>query len=241
MEFKKAAVVLAVSLGAYVSARVAAGGYDIALVGLWLTSILVFCGAWFDGRLIILDRGKIRIWLGIGLLALLPVIVRVSLFDMSRIHGDDVISAWISATTDFSTANFFGGFPLSKVDWMGQFPAVYFVIQRGIVEVLGRNMAAIKWSVQPYVWLVGWEKRGDCNSCAVRVFLAGNISGDIGTAFCVQHSGVFIVSAPVAVVFEAADEPKCCGDGNADRGRTAFLYQLLYSRANGGIDVIEKA
>jgi len=155
VEFKKAAVVLAVSLGAYVSARVAAGGYDIALVGLWLTSILVFCGAWFDGRLIILDRGKIRIWLGIGLLALLPVIVRVSLFDMSRIHGDDVISAWISATTDFSTANFFGGFPLSKVDWMGQFPAVYFVIQRGIVEVLGRNMAAIKWSVQPYVWLVG--------------------------------------------------------------------------------------
>lgn len=146
----------------FVCWRVGMGNFSYWLVVGWLfASVLYIWTIWERAGI---SAKKV---LGVILLALVPVVVRISLFDYTRIHVDDVIAGWISATTSFTRINFFAGLPLHKPDWMGQFPVFFFLFQKWFFFLSGQTLAALKWSVMPYVFLTGaglyllGEKLGD--------------------------------------------------------------------------------
>ncbi len=93
---------------------------------------------------------------GIALLlivAALPVLVRVASLDATRMHGDEFLTGYFSATHDFAHTSFFGYMP-EKWEWQGQFPKPYFFLQRVFLTLFGRNTVALRLSVQVYVAVI---------------------------------------------------------------------------------------
>lgn len=89
------------------------------------------------------------------LLPLVPVFVRILLTSPYRIHGDELLTAFFSANSDFSPAHFFDGVPHFG-EWVAQFPSLFFVLQHGFFLVFGDRLAEVRWSGVPYVWLSGF-------------------------------------------------------------------------------------
>lgn len=85
---------------------------------------------------------------------LLPSIVRILLFNLNRIHGDDILTAYFSNHYNFFQDNFFGPVPSNKADWVCQFPSLFFVLQKIFFLIFGANFLTIKLSVIPYVIIV---------------------------------------------------------------------------------------
>lgn len=84
----------------------------------------------------------------------LPALVRIINIDLTRIHGDDLITAFFSATYNFSKFNFFSWIPQEKDQWVAQFPTVYFALQKLFFMIFGESLLAVKLSIIPYVFIV---------------------------------------------------------------------------------------
>ncbi|PIR08674.1 hypothetical protein COV53_01810, partial [Candidatus Gottesmanbacteria bacterium CG11_big_fil_rev_8_21_14_0_20_37_11] len=88
------------------------------------------------------------------LIVLLPILVRVGNYNLNRIHGDDALTAYFSATEHFSKINFFSGIPSDKAQWQSQFPTLFFVFQRIFFIIFGESFLTMKLSLLPYILII---------------------------------------------------------------------------------------
>lgn len=155
---------LAVSLA--VSLLVYRGGTSHWLAAVWFLSLFPFALAAWVPRPKKSERPS-RPARALLLLAAtaLPVLVRVANFDSDRVHTDEFMTAFFSATHDFGHSKllrfpdaarpgFFGYMP-EKGDWQAQFPKPFFFLQRVFFTLFGESMLTVRLSVQIYVALVG--------------------------------------------------------------------------------------
>lgn len=89
----------------------------------------------------------------IMLIIFLPSIARIANYNLTRIHGDDILTAYFSAHYDFKQ-NFFSAVPSDKGQWVSQFPTPFFVLQKIFFLVFGESLLSIKLSIIPYVFVV---------------------------------------------------------------------------------------
>ncbi len=85
--------------------------------------------------------------------AALPVVVRIANLDPTRMHSDEFLTAYFSATHDFAHTSFFGFMPESW-EWQGQFPTPFFLLQRMFFILFGASTLTLRLSVQIYVAIV---------------------------------------------------------------------------------------
>lgn len=116
----------------------------------WLAAIVPFALAtWFRAP-------KGPPWLSGGALLLavaaLPVLVRIALMDRDRVHMDEYLTGYFSATHDFGDTSFFGYMP-EPWQWQGQFPKPFFLLQRVFLEIFGLGSWQLHLSTQIYVAL----------------------------------------------------------------------------------------
>lgn len=140
-------------LSLYVSYKIYSNEYSHSLIFIWLLSILLIMIAF--GVLNIIKKIHFsKRWIFLMVVLSLPIIVRVSNYNLNRIHGDDLITAYFSAQYDFDKINFFSVIPQERGDWVCQFPTVFFVIQKIFFTFFGENLLTIKLSVTPYIFIV---------------------------------------------------------------------------------------
>lgn len=116
----------------------------------WLAAIVPF------GLATRFRAPKGRPWLFRGALLLavaaLPVFVRIALMDRDRVHMDEYLTGYFSATHDFGDTSFFGYMP-EPWQWQGQFPKPFFFLQRVFLEIFGLGSWQLHLSTQIYVAL----------------------------------------------------------------------------------------
>jgi hypothetical protein len=73
--------------------------------------------------------------------------------DRDRVHMDEYLTGYFSATHDFAHTSFFGYMP-ERWAWQGQFPKPFFFLQRVFLELFGPGSWQLHLSTQIYVALV---------------------------------------------------------------------------------------
>lgn len=140
---------LAVSLA--VAARVYSGDDSHALTFAWLAALVPFLLATrFGGPE---GSGRARPALLLLGVAALPVVVRVALMERDRVHMDEYLTGYFSASHDFAHTSFFGYMP-ERWEWQGQFPKPFFFLQRVFLEVFGIGSWQLHLSTLVYVALL---------------------------------------------------------------------------------------
>jgi len=152
-------LIISILLSLYIDARVFLNSYSPILIFWWIVSIVILLLPSFVGT-----RNKIRLpklcfskkTIFISLVIILPVLVRILNFDPARIHQDDLITAYFSATHDFLKINFFSGIPQDKVQWVAQFATPFFALQKIFFFIFGESLLSIKLSIMPYVFIISF-------------------------------------------------------------------------------------
>lgn len=142
------ALVLLLSAGAALLVALSRPGWPA--VGLWGGGVVLALG------LAMAEVGPPRPGRRFALVALAAagaVGMRMGLASPARIHGDELITAYFSATEDLSAGRFFAHVPQVRGEWVSQFPTPFFLLQRAFFALFGESIAALRWSVQPWVWL----------------------------------------------------------------------------------------
>jgi 4-amino-4-deoxy-L-arabinose transferase-like glycosyltransferase len=85
---------------------------------------------------------------------LLPSVVRIVNYNLVRIHGDDMLTAYFSAHYNLLKTNFLAPVPPNLVDWVCQFPSPFFFLQKLFFIFFGESLLSVKLSVIPYVLIV---------------------------------------------------------------------------------------
>jgi hypothetical protein len=117
----------------------------------WFLSLLPFALATrFPGPG---GRPRLRSVALLLLVAALPVLVRVADMDRDRMHADEFLTGYFSATHDFAHTSFFGYMP-ERWEWQGQFPKPFFFLQRLFFDLFGKGPFTLHLSVQLYVAIV---------------------------------------------------------------------------------------
>ncbi len=140
-----------------ISFAVSTGKYSPVLIYWWILSIVILPLGVLTGKknALKLPSGFVnKKYLLIFLIILLPSIVRIVNFNLNRIHGDDMLTAYFSATENFSKIIFFSGIPSDKTQWQSQFPAPFFALQKFFFLIFGENLLTVKLSVIPYILIV---------------------------------------------------------------------------------------
>jgi hypothetical protein len=99
------------------------------------------------------SRPRLRSAALLLLVAALPVLVRVADMDRDRLHLDEYLTGYFSATHDFAHTSFFGYMP-ERWEWQGQFPKPFFFVQRLFFDLFGKGPFTLHLSVQLYVAIV---------------------------------------------------------------------------------------
>jgi 4-amino-4-deoxy-L-arabinose transferase-like glycosyltransferase len=130
------------------------GGTSHWLAAVWFLSLFPFALATRRRRPIERETASLpaRALLLLAVAAL-PVLVRVANFDSDRMHTDEFISSYFSATHDFAHSSFFSPIP-KWYEWEAQFPSPYFFLQRVFFTLFGESILTLRLSVQIYVALV---------------------------------------------------------------------------------------
>jgi len=152
---RAAVVVLAVGLNVWTGLRLFYGHPFLAVFS-WLASLVLLVLA-SSGKRVPSEPATPwtkRQWLTRAALICLPALVRLALFRLDRIHGDDLLTAYFSATYDLRHADFFAPVPADPGDWVSQFPAPFFVLQKLFFVAFGESGMTIKLSVLPYVVVI---------------------------------------------------------------------------------------
>lgn len=153
---KNTTLILPVLISLYINQRVLSNNYSPTLVFWWLLSIALLI---FPFVLESIKRHSINFKLSKKLILLLlitslPTIVRITNYQPNRIHGDDLMAAYFSATQDFPKINFFSGIPTLRTDWESQFPSPFFILQKIFFIFFGVSLLSVKLSIIPYVFIV---------------------------------------------------------------------------------------
>jgi hypothetical protein len=82
---------------------------------------------------------------------LLPCLVRLASLRSDRVHGDDLITAYFSTRYDLARTDFFAPVPPNPDDWVCQFPAPFFALQKLFFMLFGETLSTVKLSILPYV------------------------------------------------------------------------------------------
>jgi len=85
---------------------------------------------------------------------LLPCLVRLANLRSDRIHGDDLITAYFSTQYELGKTDFFAPVPPNADDWVCQFPAPFFALQKLFFVLFGESLLTVKLSILPYVIVV---------------------------------------------------------------------------------------
>lgn len=88
-------------------------------------------------------------------MGLLPILVRAACTTTQRFYGDELLIGFFSATERIAPERFFGPVPQDRGGFVSQFPATFFVLQRAVLDLLGRTIPVLRLSVLPYVFLSG--------------------------------------------------------------------------------------
>ena len=136
----------------YINMNIFYNHYSHFLFILWIISIFFFLLA-FLRQFSFPDFNKKQI-IPIFCIILLPLIVRISHYNLNRIHGDDLMAAYFSTTQDFPRINFFSGIPTVRTDWESQFPSPFFILQKIFFILFGESLLTVKLSIIPYVLVV---------------------------------------------------------------------------------------
>jgi hypothetical protein len=150
--FRAAAFALAVGLNIWTGIRLLHGHPFLAVFS-WLASLglLVAASSGEDPLAEHRMPSAKRERLARAALICLPALVRLALSQPDRIHGDDILTAYFSATYDLRHADFFAPVPADPGDWVSQFPAPFFVLQKLFFAAFGESLLTIKLSILPYV------------------------------------------------------------------------------------------
>jgi hypothetical protein len=82
---------------------------------------------------------------------LLPCLVRLASLRSDRIHGDDLITAYFSTRYELGRTDLFAPVPPNVDDWVCQFPAPFFALQKLFFVLFGESLLTVKLSILPYV------------------------------------------------------------------------------------------
>lgn len=146
--------ILAVSISVLVNIYIYQRTYHNTLIILYLFSILGLVLSVAHVQRLSIPRISKKTFVTILFVLLLPVCIRIFNYNLDRIHGDDMLTAYFSATEQFSRINLFGGIPSDKMQWVCQFPAHFFFLQRFFFTIFGNSLLTAKLSVLPYVSVV---------------------------------------------------------------------------------------
>lgn len=151
-------ILLSALLIVVVNFQLIQGKYSPTLMGLWFCSIFFFLFSQIE-----ISFNKLSAWLKalpklktLLLIVLIcsPALVRMVNYHPQRIHGDDLLTAYFSAHFNLSKDNFFGPIPSQIVDWVCQFPSVFFVLQKNFFVLFGESILTAKLSIIPYVLII---------------------------------------------------------------------------------------
>lgn len=128
--------------------------YSTLLVFGWILSIVLLIQSAFLHTPIHIPRIR---WnkrsLIIVCIILLPIVVRLLNYQPTRIHGDDLLTAYFSTHYHPRTTNFFSGIP-DGTEWVAKFPTPYFFFQKIFLNIFGATVHTVKLSILPYVFIV---------------------------------------------------------------------------------------
>lgn len=142
---------LALALSLSVAFLAFRGDTAHGLAVLWFLSLFPFLLAADDRRPT--SAPPAAKWLLPLLAALSPVLVRVTHIDLSRMHTDEFLTAYFSATHDFGNSSFFHLMP-EKQEWVAQFAKPFFLSQRVFFDLFGASTLTLRLSIQVYVAIV---------------------------------------------------------------------------------------
>jgi len=216
MSVRRGFLALALSLGLLASAREFIGKPYLD-VFFWLGSIAALIRA-FPADPPPTAAGEARSarrMLALAALISLPVLVRLASVRLDRIHGDEILTATFSAAYDLRRTDFFAPVPRDAAEWVSQFPAPFFVLQKLFFTLCGTSLATIKLSVLPYVvvasaflFAIARELAGDRAA-----LLAVAVHAIFGPSVYLETLGVHFVSSTAVFL--------------------AFFYYLLRERGGG--------
>ena len=149
--------IISILVSIYINLMVFQDKYSPVLIYWWLLSIIfMIIFSVFRRRIKInfLNRKFSKKYFFLFLIILLPAIIRIMNYIPNRFHGDDLMTAYFSATHDFTKINFFSGIPQDKVQWVSQFPTMFFALQRIFFIFFGETLLSVKLSVIPYVIVI---------------------------------------------------------------------------------------
>ncbi|MFZ5784882.1 MAG: hypothetical protein ACOY3Y_00440, partial [Acidobacteriota bacterium] len=190
--------------------------------------LLAFAGEW---RPVLRGLRPSRSWLVLTLIGVAPVAVRLALASPARIHGDELITAYFSLTEEFSAQRFFAEVPRVRVEWVSQFPTPFFLVQRWLLAAVGDDVAGVRLSVQPYVFLVGVLLFLLAREIADRqtAWIAVTISTFMAISLYLETLGLhFVSSTAVFLAFFLAGVRAIRSERSADAAATGVLCGACY-------------
>lgn len=145
-------IAVSLILGGTVVLTLALARYTHVLILLWVLSIACFLMGAGEAPRFRMRMPKIGVFqiLLIGIIAL-PLVVRLVHYTPTRMHGDDLLTAYFSLNYHPKTTNFFSGIP-DKDIWVSSFPTVYFLFQKVFLTMFGTTLTTVKLSILPYVF-----------------------------------------------------------------------------------------
>ncbi len=146
---------ISILISIYINLMVFRNQYTPVLIYWWILSIIFILASVLYQKKSFHIKIRFSIKNLIIILAiLLPSIIRITNYNLSRIHGDDLITAYFSATENFAKINFFSGIPSDKGQWVAQFPTMFFALQKIFFLCFGEGVLSVKLSVIPYVLII---------------------------------------------------------------------------------------
>jgi len=151
---KNSYFICSILLSASVNLSLFKNHYSNILIIFWLLAIIFFIFSFKKTSSVPKEKNKIISgkFLVACFFILLPCLVRIMNYDLTRIHGDDMLTGYYSTQYNFSKDNFFAPMPQKGV-WVCQFPSLFFASQKLFFLIFGENLLTIKLSILPYVWL----------------------------------------------------------------------------------------
>lgn len=200
----KALLFLAVSITVFICLMIMADRHSPVLAFSWVFSlILLLAGFMNDLRQPHKKPVSYQRFAAVFLIILLPIVVRVLLYQPDRIHGDDLLTATFSQNYHPLTTNFFSGIP-EGTEWVAKFPTPYFLFQKIFLRITGASVLTVKLSVIPYIAVVS------VMTYLIGSLLLGSVAGAVAVfiyafmAISIYHETLglhFISSTAIYMVF----------------------------------------
>lgn len=194
---------LAVSITVFICLMIMADRYSPLIAVAWALSLILLLAGFIKDLKQHRKPISYQHLAAVLLIMLLPVAVRVLLYQPDRIHGDDLLTATFSQLYHPLTTHFFSGIP-EGTQWVAKFPTPYFLLQKIFLRIAGASVLTVKLSVIPYIAVVS------VMTYLIGSFLLGSVAGAVAVfiyafmAISIYHETLglhFISSTAVYMIF----------------------------------------